>query len=108
MRLSCWREQRGGTARGDYHRQALERCVATRLPDLDVEIAVLACEDLILQKLQAGRIIDLSDAAALLRANRESLDLDYLLRWVRSMNLLGELTKVWQEALPDEPPPLAR
>ena len=93
-------------ARSPYHLQALERRVFTRLADLDVEIAVLACEDLILHKLLAGRIIDRADAAALLRANRASLDLDYLARGTRSLKLTREFTEAWSEALPEKPCPV--
>lgn len=89
-------------AKSPYHQEALQRRVPIRLPDLDVEIAVLACEDLILHKLQAGRIIDRADAATLLRANRESLDLGYLLQWVRNLQLTSELAEIWREALPGE------
>ncbi len=88
-----------------YHEQALKRRIATRLPDLDVEIAVLSCEDMILHKLLAGRIIDRADAAALLRANRESLDCDYLLYWTKALELRAAWTEVWIEAFPEQPPP---
>ncbi len=93
-------------AESDYHREALRRRVPTRLPGLDIEIAVLTCDDLILHKLLAGRIIDRADAAALLRANRESLQFDYLLRWTGSLELAPELTEVWNEAFPGEPLPV--
>ena len=92
-------------AKAGYPLQALERRVFTRLADLDVEVAVLACEDLILHKLLAGRIIDRADVAALLRANRQSLDLDYIARWTRTLKLTKEFTEAWSEALPGEPPP---
>lgn len=92
-------------AKRGYHLDALERRVLTQLPDLDISIAALACEDLILHKLLAGRIIDRADAAALLRANRQSLDLDYLAHWTRGLKLTQEFTEVWNEALPGEPLP---
>jgi len=92
-------------AKSDYHEQALRRQVSTRLPDLDVEIGVLACEDLILHKLLAGRIIDRADAAALLRANRESLDLGYLRQWVENLDVATGFNEAWHEALPGEPLP---
>ncbi len=92
-------------AKSDYHRNALERRVSVQLADLDIEIAVLTCEDLILHKLLAGRIIDRADAAALLRANRESLEFDYLLQWSGGLALGKELAEVWNEAFPDEPLP---
>jgi hypothetical protein len=60
---------------------------------------------LILHKLLAGRIIDRADAAALLRINRRSLDLDYLTAWTARLSLARELAEVWGEALPNEPLP---
>jgi len=92
-------------ARSDYHRKALERRVPIRLLGLDIEIAVLACEDLILHKLLAGRIIDLADTAALFRSNRESLDFAYLSSWGRQLDLLPALERTWEEAWPGEPLP---
>jgi len=97
------------TSESEYHGKALERRVQMRLSDLDVQIAVLTCEDLILHKLLAGRIIDRADTAALLRANRESLDLRYLLHWVAHLDLATQFAEVWSEALPGERmPPLDR
>jgi len=93
------------TGEGDYHRQAVERRIATHLPDLDIEVDVLACEDLILHKLLAGRIIDRADAAALLRANRRGLDLDYLTSWSNKLGLTDGLSEAWNEALPEVPFP---
>ena len=92
-------------AKSDYHEGALRRQVSMRLPDLDVEIGVLACEDLILHKLLAGRIIDRADVAALLRANRKSLDLDYLRQWIKSLDVAAGFNEAWNEALPGEPLP---
>ena len=86
-----------------YHRVALARRVRTVLPDLDVEIAVLACEDLILHKLLAGRIIDLADTVALLRANRQTLELEYLNRWASNLEIDRELADVWKEAFSERP-----
>ena len=68
--------------------------------DYDIEVAVLVCEDLILHKLLAGRMIDLADAVALLRANRAGLDLDYLNRWAGDLEVATELAGVWNEAFP--------
>jgi hypothetical protein len=65
-------------AQSEYHRQALARRVPTRLANLNLDLYVLACEDLIVHKLLAGRIVDRADAVMLLRANRANLDLDYL------------------------------
>ncbi|MCX7424076.1 MAG: hypothetical protein NTW96_00310 [Planctomycetia bacterium] len=70
---------------------------------LAIEIAVLACEDLILHKLLAGRIIDLADTVALLRANRQTLELEYLNRWATSLEINRELADVWKEAFSERP-----
>lgn len=85
-----------------YHVQALARRVPTRLPDLDLDVFVLPCEDLILHKLLAGRLLDRADAVALLRANRPTLDQDYLLHWVHALRLTTALSEVWREAFPGE------
>jgi len=86
-----------------YHRIAIERRVPTTLPDLDVQIAVLACEDLILHKLLAGRMIDLADAVALLRVNQDAIDFDYLNHWAGSLEVDNDLTRVWKEAFAEKP-----
>jgi hypothetical protein len=92
-------------AQSEYHRQALARRVPTRLAALDLDLDVLACEDLILHKLLAGRLVDLADAAMLLRANRAELDLEYLLGWTTALSLGAELAQVWEEACPGEAVP---
>jgi hypothetical protein len=73
------------------------------MPELDITVSVLSCEDLIIHKLVAGRIIDRVDVVALLGANQESLDTAYLEKWVRQLALEPEWTKVWAEAFPNGP-----
>jgi hypothetical protein len=73
------------------------------LLDGEREIAVMSCEDLIIHKLLAGRIIDSADVAALLRANRAGLDLAYLKGWLGQRNLLPQLETIWHEKFPSEP-----
>jgi hypothetical protein len=90
-------------ADSDYHREALARRVAVRLPEVDLEIYVLACEDMILHKLLAGRVIDRSDVTALLRIHRQKLDRPYLLEWVGALKLENEFNQVWHDAFPDKP-----
>jgi hypothetical protein len=90
-----------------YHRIAVERRIPTWLPDLPIEIAVLTCEDLILHKLLAGRIIDRADVAALLRSNHLSLDYVYLSHWIKEQKLTPEFASIWVETLPDQPLPTA-
>jgi hypothetical protein len=90
-------------ADSDYQRQALARRVPARLPGVDIEIFVLSCEDLILHKLLAGRLLDLADVAALLRANRDTLDQGYLRNWYGQLGVTAEWTAAWHEAFPEEP-----
>ena len=54
-------------AESAFHREALARRVPARLSDADLDLFTLSCEDLLILKMTAGRIIDRADAAALLR-----------------------------------------
>ena len=85
-------------AQSEYHRQALARRIPTRLAALDLDLYVLACEDLIPHKLLAGRLLDRADAAMLFRTNRADLNLEYLLSWTTTLSLGAELAMVWEEA----------
>lgn len=92
-------------AESPFHLEALNRRISVRLPDIDLDLYTLSCEDVLILKILAGRIIDRADAAALVRLNRTELDLPYLLRWVTHFNLQPELGEIWREALPGEPLP---
>jgi len=85
-----------------YQKEALTRAKPAKLEG-EREIAVLSCEDLIIHKLLAGRIIDSADVAALLRANRAGRDLAYLKEWLGRLNLLPPLESIWHETFPSEP-----
>jgi hypothetical protein len=88
-----------------YQKAAIDRRVTTKLPGLDIPIAVLSCEDVIIHKLIAGRMIDRADAAILLRENRPEIDMAYLADWIRRLSLRDELAEIWREAFPGEPTP---
>ena len=92
-------------AESAFHREALARRVPARLSDVGFELFTLSCEDLLILKMNAGRIIDKADAAALLRLNRASLDMPYLLKCVTQLNLRPEWAEIWSEAIPEEPLP---
>lgn len=87
-------------AESDFQRAALARRATTVLPISDLEVAVLSCEDLIVFKLLAGRIIDRADAAALLRLNQGTIDVHYLRQQCHALNLAVELDEVVREASP--------
>lgn len=88
----------------EYQKAAIDRRVATKLPGLDTPISVLSCEDVILHKLLAGRVIDRADAAMLLRENRDIIDMDYLRAWIKRLVLQSEFAEIWREAFPNEEP----
>lgn len=73
--------------------------------DFSRVVDVLSCDDVIIYKLIARRIIDLADAANLLRLNRATLDLGYLGRWVARHKLSTKFEPVWQEEFPGETAP---
>ena len=84
-----------------FQQRAIERRLPTSMPDWDLKLYVLACEDLIVFKLAAGRIIDFADAAALLRANRSLINFSLLRSECQQLSLATELDQVWHEAFPD-------
>ena len=92
-------------AESELQRSAISRRVEREVPGLSRPIAVLSCDDLILFKLVAGRIIDRADAAMLLRENREAIDFKYSLSWTARLGLTTELAEIWDEAFPGEEPP---
>ena len=91
--------------RTEYQEEAIGRRIPVDSAELGFEIDVLACEDLIVHKLLAGRMIDLADCHALLRENRSSLDIAYIVQWVDKLGLGAEFKKAWEEAFPGEQDP---
>ena len=91
-------------AESPFHREALTRRIPARLSDMDLDLYTLNCEDILIMKMDAGRLIDKADAAALLRLNRADLDLPYLLKWVKQLNLAAEWAEIWSNAFPGETP----
>jgi hypothetical protein len=85
-----------------YHEEALARRVPLQLAEPKLDIFVLSCEDMILHKLLAGRLIDRVDATALLRLNRPALNIGYLRQWATKLGLVTELDETWKEALPGQ------
>ncbi|HJT33694.1 MAG TPA: hypothetical protein VJ783_16735 [Pirellulales bacterium] len=86
-----------------YQRQALDRRVPEELAGLN--LFILACEDLILHKLLAGRMIDRADCVALLRLQRAELDWAYLKNWAARLAVSDGLAEAWAEAFPGEQAP---
>jgi hypothetical protein len=88
-----------------YQLEALDRRVPEQLAGLGISLFILTCEDLILHKLLAGRMIDRVDCIALIRLQREQLDWSYLQNWSGYLSVGQDLQEMWQEAFPGEPMP---
>lgn len=73
--------------------EMIDRAVVRRIDDLSLPVA--SCEDLIILKLAAGRVIDRTDAAELVRTNRANLDQAYLRRKAHAMGVGSELEEVF-------------
>jgi hypothetical protein len=87
-------------ANGEYHRRSLDRRVAVELPIAEIKVDLLTCEDLLIHKLLAGRMIDRADAVALLEWNRDRLDFEYLERWIDRRGLTSEWHDIQNSAQP--------
>lgn len=83
-----------------YQLQALTRRVPQQLAGSPMY--VLACEDLILHKLLAGRIIDRVDCSSLIRLQRDHLDWTYLRTWSATLAVGNGLSEAWHEAFPGD------
>jgi hypothetical protein len=88
-----------------FHESALARRVVLPASELGFEVTVVSCEDLIILKLIAWRILDRMDISELLKANRATIDFGYLSEWTRKLSLRKPLREAWQDAFPGEPLP---
>jgi len=86
-------------AKSQFASDAIGRSVHLNAEALGFDIRVLSCEDLILFKLLAGRIIDLADAAELLRVNSKTIDNQQLDRTAASLGVVEPLELARNEAL---------
>jgi predicted nucleotidyltransferase len=63
-----------------YEKQAIERAVTVKIDNYPAKFA--GCEDLIVQKIVSGRAIDEEDVKAVLLKNHDSIDTEYVYRWL--------------------------
>lgn len=68
------------------------------LPEGERMIWVVSCEDLILQKLKAGRPRDFDDVIPLFARHRDSLDHAYVNQWALRLGVREELDYLWSES----------
>jgi hypothetical protein len=92
-------------AESELQKSALARRVRRDVPGISRPVDVLHCDDLILLKLVAGRLIDRADATALLRENRDAIDFEYVLSWIARLDLSSDFAEIWHEAFPTEDVP---
>ncbi len=77
----------------EFHAAALARAIPVNYSGVHSTVQVATCEDLILLKLQSGRLVDLADCQRLLELNQE-VDRAYLLHWAEQLQVQGALTRV--------------
>jgi hypothetical protein len=88
-----------------FHRQAVERRIPLPTSALGFAVDVVSCEDLIVLKLIAWRILDRVDAAELMKLNRDTLDLAYISNWILALELEQPFREAWGDAFPGIQPP---
>jgi len=66
---------------------------------------VVRADDLVVIKLQAGRVINRVDAAMVLRENRDEIDLQRLHREIIQHGLVADYQEIWRAASPADPVP---
>ena len=71
----------------EFYQTALSRRIECDLVGITQSIYVLSCEDLILFKALAGRMIDLADIRELRERNLDSLDQVYLSKWTARLDI---------------------
>jgi hypothetical protein len=89
-------------AESELERSAIARRVQRDVPGLNRPMHTIRCDDLVLFKLLAGRMIDRADAAMLLRENRDAIDWAYLHSWAKRLGLAADLAEIWVEAYPGD------
>jgi len=94
-------------AEAEFHCLALERRTVFRLPDGLTEIPILTCEDLILFKVHANRIIDRRDIVSLLMEHRTTMDFAHVRRWLQTAAHRATWATCWKQAFPNDPDPIA-
>jgi hypothetical protein len=88
-----------------FQREAVQRAVPWPLAGPGGDVLVVRPDDLVVIKLQAGRIIDRADAAMVLRENRDEIDFQRLHQEIVQHKLAVDYREIWREAFPTKPVP---
>jgi predicted nucleotidyltransferase len=78
----------------DYERQAIGRANNVNIKGYKVKFA--SCEDLIIHKIFAGRARDLEDVKNLVSKAKDSLDIEYIKRWLAEFSKVPEFAEILQ------------
>ena len=74
-------------SQSEFHGLVLDRAVTGSFQGVECPVRILSCEDLILFKAVAGRMIDLADIEELIHLHRDRLDRDYLTLWAAKLGV---------------------
>ena len=71
-----------------YEQQAIRRVKKVKMNGQPVKFA--SCEDIIIHKMLAGRAIDNEDVINILLKNKDSLDIEYIRKWLLEFSEIPE------------------
>jgi len=71
-----------------YETQAIQRAQKVLINNYPVKFT--SCEDLIIHKMIAARAIDIEDVKKILIKNKNSIDIEYIKRWLIEFNQIPE------------------
>jgi hypothetical protein len=72
----------------EYERQAIKKAKGVDISNYPVKFA--SCEDVVIQKMIAGRAIDEEDVKSILIRNKSSIELKYVKKWLSEFNKISE------------------
>jgi predicted nucleotidyltransferase len=71
-----------------YEQQAIERSKKIQMDNYPVRFA--SCEDVIIHKMLAARAVDIEDVKNILIKNKDSVDLEYVRKWLLEFSEIPE------------------
>ena len=81
-----------------HHRERFARRLRIPVRDLGIDVWVSTAEDMLIQKLRWGRGKDLDDAVGIVAISGQSLDWEYIHRWVDEHGTRPLLRQVQEDA----------
>lgn len=78
-----------------YEKQAISKARKVLMRGYSVKFA--SCEDVIIHKMFAGRVIDEEDVKNILIKNRHSLNIKYIKKWLSEFSKLSEQKKILEK-----------